>query len=287
MENRTNEKPEDRQTRTIEVELDIDAAVSRVWQALTDPADLARWFPLIARVQPEVGGFVELSWGPDLNSRNAILAWKPERHLRTNWFEHGATETNASAEKDGSPRDPGAWARLKVDFYLEEKGDRTVVRMVHSGFGRDASWDEEYAAHARGWSFELRSLVHYLEHHAGRERHVAWVRRPIALPREQAWARLAGAEGMLREGRLEGLEPGEAYAITTADGTRFEGRVIHHLSPIEFAGTVENLDHALLRFGIEDYGAGPEASLWLSTWGEPTEADAHRGRFDRILKRVF
>lgn len=277
----------DRDTRTIEVDLDIDAAVSRVWQALTDPVALARWFPLIARVQPDVGGYVELSWGSTLTGRNAILAWKPEQHLRTRWFEQGTPETAADTANDGSPHDPRAWSRMTVDFYLEEKGDRTLVRMVHSGFGTDASWDEEYAAHGRGWSFELRSLTHYLEHHEGRERHVAWARRSIEMPRDAAWSKLAGSHGMLHRGRIVGLSAGDVYAVETANRERFEGRVIHNLPPIEFAGTAENRGDALLRFGIENYGEGPEASIWLSTWGEPEVAADRQGRFEELLERLF
>ena len=39
-------------TRTIETEIRIDAPVDQVWQALTDPEELVRWFPLEAGVEP-------------------------------------------------------------------------------------------------------------------------------------------------------------------------------------------------------------------------------------------
>lgn len=270
-------------TRTIEVALDIDATVSRVWKALTDPEELARWFPLIARVQPGGGGSIELSWGPEMRGRNAVLVWKPDRHLRTKWWEQGTGADAADAPADGSPADPRAWARLTVDFYLEEKGDRTLVRMVHSGFSKDASWDEEFEGHSRGWTFELRSLKNYLEHHLDSPRHVAWCRRPADGGKPAAWSRLTGPDCMLREGSLDGLRPGDAYAITTAAGDRFEGRVILNLPPTEFAGTVDNLDHALLRFGVENYGRGPETSIWLSTWGADDPAEPYRHRFTELL----
>ena len=34
-----------------------------VWKALAEAEELARWFPLEARVTPGVGGSIWLSWG--------------------------------------------------------------------------------------------------------------------------------------------------------------------------------------------------------------------------------
>ena len=43
----------------------------------------------------------------------------------------------------------------------------TTLRLVHSGFGPGADFDEEYDGISQGWPVELRSLRHYLENHAG------------------------------------------------------------------------------------------------------------------------
>jgi uncharacterized protein YndB with AHSA1/START domain len=263
------------ETRTIEIKMDIDAAVGRVWSALTDPERLRQWFPLMAEVDGGAGGAIRLTWGPDLDGRNAIIAWEPDRYLKTGWFD--SPEGDAEARK-----------KMAVEFFLQSKGDdQTVLRMVHSGFSTAKEWDEEYDAHSRGWLWELTSLANYLGRHDDKERHVAWERQALAVPKDEAWSVLASPQALLAEGSLDGLSPGDPYAITTVHGDRFEGRVLLNQPPTEFAGTIDNMDHSMLRFGIETYLRHPEASFWLSTWGEPSRAEALRVRWRETFDRLF
>jgi uncharacterized protein YndB with AHSA1/START domain len=281
--------PKAEETRTIEIKMDIDAAVGRVWNALTDPEQLRQWFPLMAEVDGGAGGAIRLTWGPDLDGRNAIIAWEPDRYLKTGWFNE--PEGDAPLPEQATRAfhaDAEARKNLAVEFFLQSKGDdQTFLRMVHSGFRTAKEWDEEYDAHSRGWIWELTSLANYLGHHDGKERHVAWVRQPLAVPKAEAWSVLASPQALLAEGSLDGLRPGDQYAITTVHGDRFEGRVLLNQPPTEFAGTVDNMNHSMLRFGIETYLRHPEASFWLSIWGDPARAEAFRARwrqtFDRLL----
>ena len=50
-------------TRAFRMSLDLDATPEQVWQALTDPQELVRWFPTGARVRPGEGGTMLWSWG--------------------------------------------------------------------------------------------------------------------------------------------------------------------------------------------------------------------------------
>ena len=84
-----------------------------------------------------------------------------------------------------------------------------------------------------------------------------------------------------------GWSPGDRYAITTVHGDRFEGQVILNRALTEFAGTVDNLDRCLLRFGIETYKLRPEATFWLSTWGEPDLAAGLRARWRATFDELF
>ncbi len=246
-------------TRSHAHELSLEAPPERVWQAITDPAELPRWFPLEAAARPGQGGVLTYRWGPDISIDCRIEVWDPPRHLRTTWFE--PVDPSDPAGASGAP--------LAVDWQIDGRAGRSVLRLVHSGFGHDAQADEEFDGTRRGWTFELSSLKHYLAHHAGRPRIAFWARKPTSEPATAVWARMTQPGTFLREGTIEGLVPGERYRIVLASGDVLEGSVTMNLPPKEFAGTVENLGHGLMRIGFEACGGGPQAHLWLSTWGVP------------------
>ncbi len=59
-------------------------------------------------------------------------------------------------------------------------------------------------------------------------------------------------------------------------------------APLEFAGTVDTLGGGMLCFGFEDCAGGPEAHVWLATWGVPDgDFDALEGRWRSTLERAF
>ena len=58
-----------------------------------------------------------------------------------------------------------------MEFTLETHQGKTRLRLVHSGFGEGAAWDNELEGITEGWQAELRSLRHYLERHRGQDRY--------------------------------------------------------------------------------------------------------------------
>jgi uncharacterized protein YndB with AHSA1/START domain len=279
-------------TRTIEVELPIDAPREAVWKALTDAGELKRWFPFDARTEPGEGGMIALSWGAEMQGAMRIRTWKPNERLTTTWME--PTELFGAPPprpKDAAPSpfetDREAAARLVVDFHLEGRRGVTVLRLAHSGFSRDARWDEEFTAHRRGWNFELRSLRNYLEHHRDRTRQVVWVRQPVSIALDDAWRKLMGPSGVLREGSLEGIRAGDRYGFTTVHGDRFEGEAFNVEPPFEFSGDVQNQGLAMLRCGVETWTGRPEAIFWVSTWDDPSRAAQYRQRWTGTLRSLF
>ena len=260
--------------RAIEVTLEIAAPVERVWKAITDPRELERWFPIHARVTPGVGGEVFMSWGPPWEGGSRIEAWDENRRLRTRGFmEHG----DASV----------------VEYTLEARGGRTLLRLVHSGFAKGGDWEDElFGGTRRGWRYELRSLRHYLERHAGADRQTAWPKANVRGTAAEVWKRLLGREGFAREGRVQGLAEGEPYAVTAATGDAFAGRVVVNDPPYEFSATVESLNDGLLAIRTHD-AAGPDrshgyaASVWISAWGSEQQNLALLGeRWKKLLDRV-
>ncbi len=274
----------DESGHVIETEMEIAAPVEAVWKALTDAEELTRWFPLEADVEPGPEGSIRMSWGELFQGRCRIEVWEPNRRLRTGWLQPEPTE----GEGAGGIVEDGE-ARTVVDYILEARGGTTVLRLVHSGFDRADTWHEEYDATRRGWRYELRALRHYLEHHRGTDRRVAWSMTPVDLPRERAWRRLVGGDGIGLDAAASELSEGDAYALTTSSGRELRG-IVHVYDPsTDFSGTVENLNNGIVRLGLE---AGPDgdpyAILWLATYGVEQETiDAIRDEFEGLLGRVF
>ena len=233
-------------TRSIERTIEINAPAEKVWKALTDAQELMRWFPLDARVTPGKGGTIYFSWGPPYQGSNEIQIWEQNRHLRIadNWSEHSQGEKVQETEKDIP-------AQVAMDFELENAGSKTILRLVHSGFGADTDWEDEFDATSRGWIFELNNLKHYLENHEGSTRQVIWARTLLMNTREEVWMRIMSREGFLQEGSIEGLRQGDSYSIKTAGGFELKGRVILNKPPVEFYGTVESFNNAIFCFRIE------------------------------------
>ena len=63
----TKRVEEAKSERRLEKEIEIAAPASEVWKALTESKELAKWFPLEARVTPGVGLKNFLVLGPGLH----------------------------------------------------------------------------------------------------------------------------------------------------------------------------------------------------------------------------
>lgn len=263
-------------SRSHEHVLEIGATPAEVWEAITRAEELVRWFPTSAEVTPGPGGEIRYGWD-ELVGRCRILAWDPPRHLRTGWMEAPA----------GGAGDP-ARATLAVDWFLEANGATTRLRLVHSGFTRDARWDEEFDGTRRGWTFELQALRHYLERHRGRERRASWIRHPVTSTPAEVWQRLSRPGPVFHTVALEGLAPGEPFRLQRADGEWLEGRVLVNHPPLEFAAALARPVEGMLRFGFEACMGRPEAHLWLATWGlRPERFEAFEGGWKRVLREAF
>jgi uncharacterized protein YndB with AHSA1/START domain len=242
--------------RSAEYVVQIAVPPDAVWKALTDPKELVRWFPLTAHVAPGAGGEMTLRWEDQGMDHLAIHIWNPARHLQV-----------AMQQPSGSPP-------VVHDFTLEDHGASTVLRLVAHGFDPDARWDQFYDGVKRGWRYELQSLRHYLEHHRGQDRAVAWVRTPIPMGAERAWATL------FADGRFTRVE--DRYTLRTPAGTVLTGTVVISDAPTDFTGTVDGwLNNALLRTEVV---TSTTLSIWLEAWDVPaTRLAAIKTALDSLL----
>ena len=273
------------ETRTAVKEIEIAAPAEAVWNALTDAEEISRWFSLDADVTPGAGGRMWWSWGERYEWESRIEVWEPGVHLRTVYTlaAPGARPDIPSVDAaDRLATVPGT--ELVMDFFIEARGGITVLRVVHSGFGTDASWDTEYDGVRRGWHYELRSLRHYLERHPGVTRSVAWARKAVSMTGDEVWARVMSVDGFLGEKGIAGLVEGDEYSLRTSLGDVFNGIVTTIDPPFEFSGTVANLGDALFR--VEFYEAS--VLFWVATYAlSPDRVAQLQKSLEALLERLF
>ncbi len=146
-------------TRMLQKRLSIRAPAAVVWKALTDAAELVRWFPTAAETDPRPGGayrfHFESAEAPETSHTRAgqFLDVVPPRRVSYTWH---APLAGSAAEGAEAPE-------TRVEFVLVEKAGMTDVVLTHSGFGYGGDWDRSFERHAEGWGYFVTNLRSYLE----------------------------------------------------------------------------------------------------------------------------
>src|SRR5262249_13275997 len=134
--------------RTLRFERRLAHPPARVWDALTDRAELGVWLAAEAELEPRLGGVVRLRWSESASMHGTGGEWEPPRTLAFTWDEgDGESLVRVDLEPDGDG------ARLVL---THERIDAT------SGFGagwhahldmldglldgRDVDWQERWDA---------------------------------------------------------------------------------------------------------------------------------------------
>lgn len=239
-------------TRSATGRIELQASREAVWKALTDAAELVRWFPLEARVEPGEGGSIFMSWGNAHAAESRIIAWEPMKRLVISW-----------GWGDDAVSQPQV-----TEYRIESRGGTTILNVVTSGFPNDPSWDAYVEGTNNGWIFELQSLKQYLEGHGGQDRDAVNVRRRTPISAEEAWTRIFSAAGL-------GSRP-------------LQGVPFNEIRPVQYAAI---LDEGMFRASFEPCGRGidgREVALWLQAWGRDRERlPAVEAKWRVLLERLF
>jgi hypothetical protein len=177
-----------------------------------------------------------------------ILEFDPERRLLMTWRDA-----------------PGGEHELPVELVVSGRGDRTMLRLVHSGFLVDESWDEEYEAHQRGWNYELRSLKHYVENFFGCAR--SYTFRSIDLQSDQTdvWPHVI-------RNISDYLELDEQLAVEALPQSQAE-RIAHSKNTIllnnvgrDFVVSTKKLENGIIRIAVEYVRDAAHLHIWAFSW---------------------
>jgi uncharacterized protein YndB with AHSA1/START domain len=122
----------------------IAATPQKVWDALTEPNEIIRWWSSEAQITPEVGTLAEFRFRPPAGTLQfEVVELDQDRKMR--WMI-----------RQGPPQ----WAGTSVTWQLEPAQSSTKLIFTHDGFARV---DEAYEAIRGNWRYFLDSLKSYLE----------------------------------------------------------------------------------------------------------------------------
>ena len=255
-------------TRRQEHEILIDAPVEAVWKAITDAEELTRWFVETARVEPGVGGKFWITWGEPEGDPSTIEVWEPNRRLRV-----------ALAPLEMGKAKNDALSPIVEEYTIERRDGKTVLRIVQSRVPASSDWDGFYDGTNSGWKSFLRTLRHYLEHHAGKPRSVIKVVGKLSGSPEEAWARLVGREGF-------NFDPiaGREFSTRTSGGESLHGQVGFVKAPEWLELNISEFGDAYLAHSMASAGGGGFVYSVLSLYGKSaSEVEAIRAKWEPWL----
>ena len=152
----------------VEVELEINASIEQVWQAIATADGISSWLMPTDLAAPD-GGEIVFHMGPEHDSRGTVTAFEPPRRFA--YAEDWAAL---------SGQDPTGVTPLVTEFLVEARSGGTChVRVVTSAFGSGAEWENEFFQEmADGWVPMLDNLRLYVESFPGQTATTMWVDAP-------------------------------------------------------------------------------------------------------------
>jgi uncharacterized protein YndB with AHSA1/START domain len=249
-------------------EIEIDAPPEAVWKAISSGEELSRWYAEEARVEPRVGGENWVSWGEGQEVGNENLAWEPGRRL--------------TVGKPGHETATGFGA-IVIDFEIETRAGRTLLKLVQSGLPAGADWDSMDEGTKVGWEMFLFALKFYLERHAGKSRRT--ILRYWASPQspDATFAALCKLVGIA----ADDLRTGARYAATTADGDKIGGDIIAVEPGHLLVASIAELGDAVVSLTVHGTGKGAYVNFIVGTFGLPeAQYAAAKARWSHLLSQA-
>jgi uncharacterized protein YndB with AHSA1/START domain len=132
--------------------VDIHADAARVWEALTDGAQLSRWCSPQAEVRPRSGGLFRASVDRLTELEAHIDVFEPPRRLRLIYLP--------------ARHLPPAETVMVDDFILDPMPGGTIVRLLGSGVPTTPQWDTQYRRLRASWQQAMTRLKVFVEQQA-------------------------------------------------------------------------------------------------------------------------
>ncbi len=176
-------------------DLEVDASVDEVWQAIASGPGIDSWFM----------------------GRNDVA----DGVVHTVFADLAITESEPGKRfAYVSPTAPDG-RFIAYDFLIEGRaGGSTSIRVVASGFLPQEDWADEYFAMTRGHALFFRTLVEYLTFFAGRRATPVAATSPEIVDWDRAWAALTSELALASPPRV-----GDRVTLTLAGERPIDGTV--------------------------------------------------------------
>jgi uncharacterized protein YndB with AHSA1/START domain len=252
--------------------LRVRATPQQMWEAWARPEHLEGWFPDRARGEAEPGGEIVHVW-------ESFGFEMPHRVLEA---EPGRLLVLEGRSPQGLP--------FRQEIHIEQDGAETVLRLVHSGFGEHADWDDEYESGVdSGWKMAFALLRLYLERYWGRPRRGFTLLRSAGYDPAALYTLYSTDQGLSRWlGRAQGLGPaGAEVSVALPGGAPLTGRVLAATGS-EICLAWQGLEGAL---ELKAFRMGPERQyvcLRSHSWHKDASAiDSARERVSAAFERLM
>jgi uncharacterized protein YndB with AHSA1/START domain len=144
-------------TDQIEKQIDLEATISRVWRALTDPAEFGEWFgvSLTGQFSPgaRVHGKMTIKECEHMDFAILVATMEPERLFSYRW--HPLLDSNTEQFEKHS---------TLVEFKLEPLASGTRLTVIESGFDRlpPDRREEAFLRNEGGWVMQLKNIEQHV-----------------------------------------------------------------------------------------------------------------------------
>jgi len=130
----------------------------RVWDAVTKPEQLARWFGVVSAMDFRVGGAIQFSWeNKPCPYPGSIEIIEPIQRFAFRWPSYAVGHPEITFNIIPS---------TLVNITLEEQAEGTLLTLVESGFTSLPTFvpaEKSYRDNADGWQECLNGLRDYLQ----------------------------------------------------------------------------------------------------------------------------
>jgi len=238
--------------RTIDLEVEVTGTPEQVWQAIATGPGISSWY-VPHTIEERTSGAMSASFGegPEMQVQGRVAEWDPPRKLVL----------------DGGDPDVG----MAFEWLVEaQDGGTCIVRLINSGFGGGAEWDDQYDAMHEGWKLFLANLRLHLEHFPGQ---TALASLPMAMTTadpDTTWNALTALLGVSPQLAVgDRVEIGREATTSQPAVPFLSGTVAEILSGGEHHGllVVDSPAPGTAFFGAEGHGGATGISVWTYLYG--------------------